>query len=68
MISDETLRQMSREERAGHWTVTWVGFDIVLLGVRRLQAAHGIVDAPSALLKVPLFGVPREPATENRPR
>jgi hypothetical protein len=195
MISDDTLRQMSREERvalsrslaaldgelpslsagderrrrfvmlltgasvglipwivllaitlphryvAGHWTVTWVGFDIVLLGglaltawfawrrrqavviaafttatlltcdawfdvttasgradtitaiasalvlelplaallfavahhllrltVRRAQAAHGILDAPSALLKVPLFGVPREPATENRAR
>jgi hypothetical protein len=195
MISDDTLRQMSREERAalsrslaaldgelpslsagderrrrfvvlltgasvglipwivllaitlphryiaGHWTVTWVGFDIVLLGglaltawlawrrrqavvitafatatlltcdawfdvttasgradtitaiasalvlelplaallftvahhllrltVRRAQAAHGILDAPSALLKVPLFGVPRQPATENRAR
>jgi len=194
MISEETLRQMSREERAalsrslaalsdalpslsagderrrrfvvlltgasvglipwivllaitlphryvaGHWTVTWVGFDIVLLGclaltawlawrrrqsvvifafttatllscdawfdvttasgradtiiaiasavllelplaallfavahhlqyltLRRAQAALGILDAPSALHKLPLFGVPREPATETGP-
>jgi hypothetical protein len=120
---------------AGHWTVTWVGFDIALLGclaltawlawrrrqsvvifafttgtllscdawfdvttasgradtiiaiasavllelplaallfavahhlqhltLRRAQAALGILDAPSALHKLPLFGVPREPA------
>jgi hypothetical protein len=125
---------------AGHWTVTWVGFDIVLLGclaltawlawrrrqsvvifafttatllscdawfdvttasgradtiiaiasalllelplatllfavahhlqyltLRRAQAALGVLDAPSALHKLPLFGVPREPATETGP-
>jgi hypothetical protein len=125
---------------AGHWTVTWVGFDIALLGclaltawlawrrrqsvvifafttatllscdawfdvttasgradtiiaivsasllelplatllfvmahhpqyltLRRAQAAHGILDAPSALHKLPLFGVPREPAPETAP-
>jgi hypothetical protein len=190
MISDDTLRQMTREERAalsssiaaldadlpslsagdarrrrfvvllagasaclipwivllaltlphryvaGHWTVTWVGFDIVLLSglaltawlawrrrqavviaafttatlltcdawfdittasgradtitavasalvlelplaallyavayhllrltVRRSQAAAGFLDAPSGLLKLPLFGVPRKPST-----
>jgi hypothetical protein len=126
---------------AGHWTVTWVGFDIALLGcltltawlawrrrqsvvifafttatllscdvwfdvttasgradtitaiasalllelplaallfavahhlqyitLRRAQAAHGILDAPSALHKLPLFGVPGEPAPETRAR
>jgi hypothetical protein len=126
---------------AGHWTVTWVGFDIVLLGclaltawlawrrrqsviifafttatllscdawfdvttasgradtiiaiasavllelplaallfavahhlqyltLRRAQAALGVLDAPSALHKLPLFGVPRKPATETRAR
>ena len=126
---------------AGHWTLTWVGFDIALLGclaltawlawrrrqsvvifafttatllscdawfdvttasgradtiiaiasalllelplatllfavahhlqyltLRRAQAAYGILDAPSALHKLPLFGVPREPAPENRAR
>jgi hypothetical protein len=126
---------------ADHWTVTWVGFDIVLLGclaltawlawrrrqsviifafttatllscdawfdvttasgradtiiaiasavllelplaallfavahhlqyltLRRAQAALGVLDAPSALHKLPLFGVPRKPATETRAR
>ncbi len=193
MISEDTLRQMSREERAalsrrlvalddqlpapsaaderrrrlvvllagasaglipwivllaitlprryvaGHWTVTWVGFDLALLGclaltawlawrrrqsvvifafttatllscdawfdvttasgradtitaiasalllelplaallfalshhfqyltLRRAQTAHGVLDAPSALHKLPLFGVPGEPAPERR--
>ena len=120
---------------AGHWTVTWVGFDIVLLSglsltawlawrrrqaviiaaittgtlltcdawfdittasgradtitaivsalvlelplagllfavayhllrviVRRAQAADGVLDAPSGLLRVPLFGMPHEAA------
>ena len=119
---------------AGHWTVTWVGFDLALLSclaltawlawrrrqsvvifafttatllscdawfdvttasgradtiiaiasalllelplatllfaishhlqyltLRRAQAAHGILDAPSALHKLPLFGVPGNP-------
>lgn len=195
MISEDTLRQMSREERAalsrslaalndelpalnagderrrrlvvlltgasvglipwivllaitlphryvaGHWTATWVGFDTALLGclavtawlawrrrqsvvifafttatllscdawfdvttasgradtiiaiasalllelplatllfavshhlqyltLRRAQAALGILDAPSALHKLPLFGVPREPAPGNQAR
>jgi hypothetical protein len=126
---------------AGHWTVTWVGFDIVLLGglaltawlawrrrqavvitafttatlltcdawfdittasgradtiiaiasavilelplaallfavayhllrltARRAQVAHGFLDAPSGLLKLPLFGVPRRRSTENLAR
>jgi hypothetical protein len=126
---------------AGHWTVTWVGFDIVLLGclaltawlawrrrqsvvivafttatllscdawfdvttasgradtiiaiasavllelplatllfsvalhllhltVRRAQAAYGALDAPTALHKLPLLGVPRESAVESRAR
>jgi len=195
MISDDTLRQMSREDRAalgrslaaidgelpslsagderrrrfvvlltgasvglipwivllaltlphryiaGHWRLTWVGFDVVLLGglaltawfawrrrqavviaafttatlltcdawfdittasgrfdtitaiasalilelplaallfavayhllhlmARRAQAAHGFLDAPSGLHKLALFGMPREPVTENRAR
>jgi hypothetical protein len=193
MISEDTLRQMSREERAalsrslaaldaelpsfsagdrrrrrfvmvltaasvgfipwiavlaitlphhylaGHWRVTWVGFDIILLGclsltawlawrrrqaviiaafitatllicdawfdvttasgradtviavasalllelplatllfavalhllhltVRRAQAAYGVLDAPTALHKLPLLGVPRESVMESR--
>jgi hypothetical protein len=126
---------------AGHWTVTWVGFDIALLGclaltawlawrrrqsvvifafttgtllccdawfdvttasgradtiiavasaallelplaallfavahhlqyltLRRAQAALGVLDAPSALRKLPLFGVPREPASGKSAR
>ena len=126
---------------AGHWAVTWVGFDIALLGclaltawlacrrrqsvvifafttatllicdawfdvttasgradmitaiasalllelplaallfalshhlqqltLRRAQTAHAILDAPSALHKLPLFGVPGEPAPETRGR
>jgi hypothetical protein len=195
MISDDTLRQMSREDRAalgrslaaiegelpslsagderrrrfvvlltgasvglipwivllaltlphryiaGHWRLTWVGFDIVLLGglaltawfawrrrqavviaafttatlltcdawfdittasgrfdtitaiasalilelplaamlfavayhllhlmARRAQGAPGFLDAPSGLHKLPLFGMPRKPATDNRSR
>jgi hypothetical protein len=192
VISEDTLRQMSREERAalsrslaavdaelpslsagdqrrrrfvlmltiasvvlipwfvllaltlpphyvtGHWTLTWVGFDVILLGCLALTAwlawhrrqavviaafitatllicdawfdittasgragtiiaiasavllelpfaallfvvachllrlamrrVHGTLDAPSALLKLPLIGVPRKLAQENRPR
>jgi hypothetical protein len=35
------------------------------LTLRRAQPALGILDAPSALHKLPLFGVPREPAPDR---
>ena len=40
-----------------------VAHHLQYLTLRRAQAALGILDAPSALHKLPLFGVPREPAT-----
>lgn len=44
-----------------------VAHPLLRLTVRGPRAAHGILDVPSALHKVPLFGVPREPATGTGP-
>ncbi len=40
---------------------------LLRLTVRGARAAPGILDVPSALHKVPLSGVPREPATRTGP-
>jgi hypothetical protein len=45
-----------------------VAHHLQYLTLRRAQAALGVLDAPSALHKLPLFGVPRKPATETRAR
>ena len=45
-----------------------VAHHLQYITLRRAQAAHGILDAPSALHKLPLFGVPGEPAPETRAR
>jgi hypothetical protein len=39
-----------------------VAYHLLRLTVRRAQAATGIIDAPSGLLKLPLFGMPRKPS------
>jgi hypothetical protein len=44
-----------------------VAYHLLRLVVRRAQAAHGrILDAPTALFKLPLFGVPGKSAPENQ--
>jgi hypothetical protein len=40
-----------------------VAYRLLRLTVRRAQAANGLLDAPSGLLKLPLFGVPRKSGT-----
>jgi hypothetical protein len=45
-----------------------VAFHLLHLTVRRAQAAYGVLDAPTALHRLPLLGVPRESAMESRAR
>ena len=46
-----------------------VAYHLLRLAVRRAQSAHGrIPDAPIALFRLPLFGVPGRPSTGNQAR